>query len=237
MKGISIQNGVEFKVSVEGERWSQGSQVHVEIQTQAQQKIRLALAEGNEKKLKAKDPNAFSVLETQDGTGPSLKTQFTIPLHARITDKSGSLFLLYGNPDSLANLRLTIEPNPLFAEIRDVLIRQFRFALKTTAMGKKSFVEFKFEPSGAKEWASLSHLFVRMNTDESVIHLELEFHRTVINALKPGLTAEKTSRTFHRELSHRNVVHDFNQRLNSEAVATILEGIFAEYQNQSWLPA
>ena len=237
MKGISIQNGVEFKVTVEGERWSQGSNIQLEVFTHSSHPIWVALAEGHEKKLKAKDPNAFSVLASQDGVGPHLKAQFTVPKNARITDKSGSLFILYGNQNTLAHLKLTIDPHPLFIEIRDILIRQFRFALKTVVMGKKSVVEFKFEPSGAKEWASLSHLITRMSTDDSHVHLEIEFHRTVINALKPGLSAEKASRSFRCELPRRDVIHDFNQRLNSDAVTLVLEQIFAEYQNQSWLPA
>jgi hypothetical protein len=237
MKGFSIQNGIEFKISLEGEHWAQSSQIQVEVSTLSGQRIRVSLAEGNEKKVKAKDANAFTVIETQEGIGPSFKTHFAVPKNARITDKSGSLFLLYGNQDPLANLKLIIDPHPLLIEIRDVLIRHFRFALKATTTGKKSRVEFKFEPSGAKEWASLSHLFARFSQETSGIHLELEFHRTIINALKPGLAAEKVSRCFQREMPQREIVHDFNQRLNSEVVISILQEVFQDYQNQSWLPA
>ncbi len=240
MKGFSIQGGTEYRITVAGERWNQGDSLSIEIGTASAAPVFVAIAEGTDKKIRAKSEDSFEILESREGDGPGFKTVFTLAGNARITDKSGSLYLLYGNPgakETLANLKLSIAPHPVFLDVCDLMTGHFRFALKNTAMGKSGRVEFKFEPSGAKEWASLSHLFLRIRTENDSIELELLFHRTVINALKPGLAAEKTSRSFQRTIPTGDIVHGFNGRLNSEAAKAVLESIFSEYREQSWLPA
>jgi len=235
MKGFSFHNGVEYRISIEGERWTQGSAVELEVATRAGQPVLVTLAEGNERKIKAKDPEAFTGIDSREGTGPSFKARFELPVNVRITDKSGSLYLLYGDPGKLANLKLSIDPHPWFGEICDLLVRHYRFSLKSTIMGKKGKVELKLEPSGAKEWASLTHLFVLLSLEKDSLELTLEFHRTVVNALKPGLVAEKASGSFHRSLPLAGIVHDFNQRLNSDAVVASLDSLIEEYRSRGWL--
>jgi hypothetical protein len=235
MKGFSIQNGIEYRIGIEGERWTQGAGVELEVTTRAGQPVCVLIAEGSEKKIKAKDPGAFAVIESREGTGPSLKARFDLPRNARITDKTGSLYVLYGEPASLANLKLCVEPHPWFGEIRDVLTHHYRFALKTTAMGKSGKVEFKFEPSGASEWASLTHLLMKLSLEETDLNLTLEFHRTVINALKPGLSGEKASGSFQRSVPLADLIHGFNQRLNPEAAIACLDGVIEEYRSRGWL--
>ncbi|NDG83763.1 MAG: hypothetical protein EBX52_01845 [Proteobacteria bacterium] len=235
MKGFSVQNGVEFRIVLEGERWTQGGTVAIEVTSRPGQPLKVAIAEGSERKIKAKDASAFAEIESRDGAGPSLKTQFELPRNSRITDKSGSLYVLYGDPGKPANLKLIVDPHPWFGEICEVLVRHYRFSLKSTSMGKKGKVELKLEPSGAKEWASLTHLIASLSLEEDALELTLEFHRTVVNALKPGLTAEKAVGKFHRSLPVAEIIHSFNQRLNPEAVILSLDAMMEEYRSRGWL--
>jgi hypothetical protein len=239
MKGFSVQNGTEYRILVEGERWNQGDVLDVEIRSAESAPVLVAVAEGQDRKIRAKSADAFEVLESREGAGPVFRTRFELQEDARITDKSGSLYLLYGNPESgasLASLKLTVEPHPVLSGIRDLLTHHFRFALKSASTGKSSCVEFKLEPSGAKEWASLSQLLARLRMGKETIELELVFHRTVINALKPGLAGEKISRGFQRSVPSKDLIHGFNGRLDTEAAIQVLESVFSEYREQSWLP-
>ncbi len=99
MKGFSVQGGMEYRVNVSGEKWNQGDALEVEIRTADQARIFIAVAEGNDKKIRSKSEDAFEILESKEGSGPGLTARFRLPENSRITDKSGSLYLLYGSAD------------------------------------------------------------------------------------------------------------------------------------------
>jgi ribosomal protein S13 len=158
-----------------------------------------------------------------------------VPIDARITDKSGSLYAIYGvgnPPANPANLRLQIEPHLHIRDLSEVLTHHFRFTLKSTSMGKKQEVELKFEPSGSKEWASLETLTVSARLMKTELQLKFLFQRKEINALKSALTAQSVKKTIEKSFSLNDIIHDFNQRLNKEIVTAGLDSIFEEYRAQ-----
>ena len=235
MKGISFQNGFEIKVKIEGESWHQGAPIRVKLESSAPTPLFLALSEGSERKIKAKSDGAIQPIETVCEVGLGIEHTFHLSPHARMTDRAGSLYLSYGAgapPAQPAHLKLNLKPHPHLLDACEVLTGQFRFALKSTLMGKKDFVEFKLVPSPGKEWTALEELLVRGKIDATHLHFEFVFLRKEISALKSTLTAETKKREFTLHFSIQETVHEFNQRLNTEFFAEALTSLFLAYREQ-----
>lgn len=238
MKGFSNQSGVELRIEVLGERWAQGDRIQVNLECKSKNTLYLALASGLEKKVKARAPDAFHLLQENRTLGQTLSCQFTLDPDCRITDKSGSLYILYGvgdPPTHPASLRLQIEPHVHSKDFIEVLTQSFRFSQKSFSMTKTNEVEFKLGPPGSKEWASLEGLSVFLKMNHEVLHCRFHFQRKEINALKSTLTAEKVSKTFQQNFPLKDLVHEFNQRLNRDAVFALFESVTSEYRSQSSL--
>jgi hypothetical protein len=233
MKGFSLQNGVELRIEVEGESWSQGDRISFRLTGKKEDSMQVSLAVGLDKKVKAKSPDAFEILATLEQRGTVLENHFQLPCDCRITDKSGSLHLLYGigNPSgNPAHLRLTIDPHVHIRDVCGILTDHFRFTRKSIVAGKNKEVEIKFDPSGAKEWASLETLALFTRITESGLSLRFVFERKEINVLKTALTAQTVKRTLERTFPLTEVLHDFNRRLDTAKMTALIEGIFADYR-------
>ncbi len=238
MRGVSFQNGVEFKISIEGESWSQGDRITGKIESKPIAPAFLYLAEGNDKKVKAKSADAFVVLEEWPSATAPFDWKFELPLDARISDKSGSLYLLYGkteNLETLGFLRLPINPHQHVKDLIDLMTAEFRFALKSVNHHKSGSVEIKLEPSGTKDWASLEALYLFVKLNEKILEVKFQFHRNEIDALKGGVATKIVKREFNRQWETSKIVHDFNQRLNKDVAKVEVERVIAEYRKMGWL--
>ena len=242
MKGLSFQNGIEYKINIEGESWSQGDAVTLTLESKTPSSLRFFLAEALERKVKAKDPKAFKPLETFTSEASPLTQTIQLPLNARITDKSGGLYIVYGKHDEadtalekMGQLRLNIIPHLLIRDLTDVFTAHFRFALKTTHAGKNDEVELKLEPSGSKEWASLEQLLVRLTVTEETIEANFQFDRNEVDPSKGGLSSKSVRREMDRTWALAEIVHDFNQRLNKEVAIAAIDSVFEEYRSINWL--
>jgi hypothetical protein len=236
MKGFTVQNGNEIRLEIEGERWFQGDSVKMRLDAKKEAHLFLGLAVGTEKKIKAKSEDAFQILESSEMNALSLSKEFQLPVDARITDKSGSLYAIYGignPPATLASLRLQVDPHPHIRDLVEVLTHHYRFTAKTFVMGKKQEVEIKLEPSGAKEWASLESLTLLARLDGSKLHLKFQFQRKEINAMKTALTAQSVTRTLEKAFGLNEIIHDFNQRLNKEKMILAMDALIEEYRSQN----
>jgi hypothetical protein len=238
MKGLSFQNGVEYKINIDGESWSQGDSISVTLESKTPSSLNLFLAEGVDKKVKAKSPDAFTVLEKFSSETSPLKQTIALPLSARISDKSGSLYVLYGKEEQtekLGQLRLNVIPHLLIRDFIDLMTAHFRFAQKTTSAGKNDEVEVKLDPSGSKEWASLEQLLLRVQITEETMEVYFQFHRSEVDPTKGGLSSISVKREVTRTWNLSEIVHDFNQRLNKEVTTAAVEAVFAEYRSAGWL--
>jgi len=239
MKGLSFQTGVEYKIHIDGESWPQGAPITMSLESKPAAPLTLILAEGVDKKVKAKTPDAFTALEAFSSDDSSLQQTIILPLNARISDKSGSLYILYGKKDEplekLGQLRLNVVPHPHISDLIDVMTSHFRFALKTLSATKKSEVEIKLDPSGSKEWASLEQLLLRTQITDSALEVVFQFHRNEVDPSKGTLATKSVKREFQRSWNLNEIVHDFNQRLNKEVVTGAIENVIAEYRAAGWL--
>ena len=254
MKGTSFQNGIEFKISIEGESWVQGSLISGTIEAIARNpgtivpELQVLIADASEKKVKLKSKGAFEVIERAAFKGSPASWKFTLPIDARLTDKSGNLYVLYGpvkgiaeGPETtelhhLGQLKLNILPHPHLQDFLEVIKVNFRFVPKSTNAGKDNTVDAKFDSPAGKDWASLEYLLVslKMNANDK-ISSKFQFCRSDIDPTKGGLSAISTKREIIKEFELAQFIHEFNQRLNKEAIAVVIEAVIAEYRSAGWL--
>ena len=219
MKGVSFQNPLEFNVSVEGEKWNQGDELSGMLTVKnrgtlsvSQGNIRLHLAWGELKKVRAKAPGAFKLLQTASlptdvmlspDREATLSWKFPTDPNCAITDSSGSLFLLYGQgsvPETLAQLQLPIHPHLLLQDFLKVLTTDFRFVIKTTKSGKDS-VEVKLAPPGSRGFAAVDFLSLSLRLSGETLAAEYVFHVKKIEASAATLAVKKLKRELAQSLT------------------------------------
>ena len=244
MKGVSFQSGIEFKITIEGESWAQGDRIAGRCEAISRNPIQpppplhVFLVEGNERKVKQKDPSGFQILSHLDSHHSPLDWSFSLSSQARISDNKGSYYLLYGGSEqleALGQLRLNIIPHLHLRDACDVLASHFRFVLKSTTAGKNGWVDAKFDPPQAKEWTFLEQLRVQFQLKEKSMEAKFQFHRKEVDAMKAGLSTKISQREFERSWDLSRVIHDFNQRLNKEAAIDSIDQVVAEYRQAGWL--
>ena len=245
MKGVSFQNGIEFKIVIEGETWSQGDTLCGKLEgisrnpNQTAKALKVYLAEGNDKKVKAKTAGAFKILAELKSDEASLSWSFPLSLTARVSDGKGSLYIVYGNGDALetmGQLRLNIVPHLHLRDLSDVLSSHFRFVTKSITAGKDGWTEMKLEAPSAKEWAFLDLLVLQVQITAETLEAKFIFHRKEVDAMKAGLSTKITQREVERAWDLPKLIHDFNQRLNKEAATGCIENVFSEYSGTGgWL--
>lgn len=246
MKGTSFQKGIEIKVETQGESWRQGDTLQGTLTSKLREgqklpsPVHLQLALGHEKKVKAKAPDAFSEYQDATITLENEKFQIQLPLHAEISDKASSLYLLYGFLNTLepfqldsgfAHLKLTLTPHPLLQDILDLLSTHYRFVLKSIQTGIKA----KLAPPTTKDWAALEQLLVELKLKESSIEVIFEFSRNEVEALSSSLKTKLVKRKITRQWDIKKFIHDFNQRLDKEITTEAIDQIIEEYRNSGWL--
>lgn len=238
MKGVSFQNGVEFKIQIEGESWQPGDLIKGQIESKPLAEGSLYFVEGIDKKIKTKSADAFIILKEQNAKTLPQEWEYSIPMDARISDKNGSLYLLYGRGDALEKLgllKLNIIPHLLIRDLIALICGNFRFAQKNLSAGKKGLAEIKLDPPGVKEWAMLEQLVLFAKISDSHLECNFQFHRKEVDATKGGLATKTVKREIKKEWKRNEITYDFNQRLNTEVMMVEIEKIIAEYRSQGWL--
>ena len=238
MKGTTFQNGVEYKVTIDGEAWSQGESISGKIETKPGSIAQVFLADGLDRKVKVKAADAFVVLNEQAPQTSPFHWRFELPLSARVSDKAGSLYLLYGSGDHLekyGHLRLNVIPHQLLRDFSDLLTAEFRFALPVFSFGKSKTTELKLDPPAVKEWTMLDQLVVQLTLHSKTLDLKFIFHRKEIDPTRGGLCTILVKREINRKWNLMEIVHDFNQRLNKDATAALMEVVIKDYRDAGWL--
>jgi hypothetical protein len=190
MRGVSIQQPYELRLEVQGEDFTQGQSVpcvltiknrsgaSAPLETPA-----LLLAVGNLKKVKAKDADAFEVIaraecergiEVPGGGEASFQHTFPLDVNAVITDKTQSLFLLYGNserPADLAQLLLTVKAHSHLRAIFDTFTTVFNFVSKGESSKKDGWTCSKMKPPESRRLSLVEelNLSVRFESDALVV--------------------------------------------------------------------
>lgn len=239
MRGVSVQKGNEVRIQVDGETWAQGATVSGSVEVRGAKfpenaKYRVILAHGLERKVKEKLADAFTVLDekTLEQNNSAQKFEFSLPLNAMVTDKTTSLYLLYGlneGLNELGSLRLTVIPHQHIQDAIDAISVTHRFVVKAITAGKKGQVEVKFTPPSAKEFTLMKEAWADFTLTEKELLLEVTLNLEEIDTVAAGLKMKKTKKSFESVFAMGDLLHSFNQRVNK----TVIEKNWQEILEQS----
>ncbi len=219
MRGVFIQNQVEFRLEVHGEEFYQGDSLPCIVSlknrgnvAKSLDNLRLHLACGVLNKVKSKARDAFTIISS--GTFPSpieislervesFPWTFALDKNCSITDKGQSLYLLLGSAadtEALNQLQLNVRPHGHIAEVFGVLETSFQFMLKDVkSVGGR--VIAKFKPSSARQFRTLNELLLSARFDGEVLMLNYDFKVKTLEAGATSLEVKKSKKETEQRLA------------------------------------
>ena len=192
MKGFFFQYPLEYHLNVAGEEWEQGNTLNgslrvknIENKPTSCKLIQILLVYGVFKKIKAKEPEAWSELQTQVlaeniDFEPQEEKQFSwtfdLATDNQITDKGGSLFLLYGGESIFSQGRIDVKLKllPMLQSFIQTFESQFRFQ-KKYEKSKQQFTEVKLVPPDSREYVTLDHVICLLRIYEEIMEIQYVF--------------------------------------------------------------
>ena len=193
MKGVFIQQQLEFRLAVAGEGFRQGDSLPCTVAVknrggadQAVGDLYLKLACGDAKKVKDKAPDAFEVIAEASLLAPgtlkpgqehTAESSFQLSKNSPISEKSQSLYLLYGSssiPQAEGVLLLTIAPHSHVQTILEILESSYQFVLK----GQKSagdWLTAKYKAPASSRFSTVNELNLSFHFDADTLNLKYKF--------------------------------------------------------------
>lgn len=219
MKGIFFEPPFESRLDIAGEEFYQGDTIScaLTVKNRAQSPeridaIRLELALGDFKSVKAKLPDAFVAVADANLAPPSelladgscsFTSSFVLEKNCDITDKNQSLFVLFGprrNSSSGGQLQLNVLPHKHIISLFEVFGSSFQFVLKNTK-SSKGWVVAKFKPSSAKRFNRLDELTLSVQFQGETLSLKYSFKKKALEATPDTITVKKQAQTFDQRLT------------------------------------
>jgi len=193
MKGTVFQENCQIDLNILGESWIPGQIIKGTLEIKnlgpgpiAIQNHGVGLGHGEFKKVQTSNKSALvpdkkTTFEANKMLGPgaseSLEWSFNLPETAPITDKAGSLFIMFGNLEDKqkgGHLQLTVSPRPLIKEFCQLIENFQRFKVKEWRQ-KKDRIQIKLVPPNSREFAGVESLILLTKEVEGSLHLDYEF--------------------------------------------------------------
>jgi hypothetical protein len=231
MKGTFFQKPLEFSLNITGETWKQGDDIAgtLEVKSHAAgaeiPKAKVHLAYGHLKKAHAKDPAAFTVLQSADA---SPEWKFKTDRNAPITDSTHSLFILYGSGDDLSkfgHIQLIMKPYWIIEEFLKELQVAFRFVVKTMK-SNKGVLDVKVAPPDSRAFAAVEQAILSFSFDEDILNISARFDMKKIEATAASVDMKKEKKSFeksYRPLDYLTSSGRFNHVQMTVAMQEILD--------------
>jgi hypothetical protein len=234
---------LEFNLTIEGESWRQGDAIagsllvknHGSEELDASE-IRVVLAQGAITKVRKKDADAFTALsalsmspqKVAPGKQASFDWKFETERNCTVTEKSSSLFILYGKGEaleSLGQIQLVIQPYFVIEEYLKSLQTQFHFVLKSFK-SNKGWLECKMSPPSSRHFASVEQLLLsfRFEADSLMVHYRFDVKK--LEALAATTTLSKQKREFEQNLNSTQYLR--NGRFNFEFIEASIRDVMGQ---------
>ena len=203
MRSTFFDRPLEYQLLTAKEEWLQGEPIEGKLSIRNMNAegviantVDVLLAYGNYRKIKAGEENCWDVLHRENiqqdlslegNQQMSYDWQFNLPSDAPITDKSGSLFLLFGGVDVLdrgGRLDVRTKMMELLQSFLQTFVTQFQF-VQNSSKFKDGWTEVQLNPpTGSREFPNLEHVmcYLRM-LDEN---LELKYRCKIKTLKKDG---------------------------------------------------
>jgi hypothetical protein len=198
MKGIFFQKPLEYSLNITGETWKQGDEIAGSLHVKAHAggdipAAKVHLAYGNLKKAHAKDPKAFTVLQTAEARP---EWRFQTDRNAPITDSTHSLFILYGSGDDLGkygHIQLIVKAYWIIEEFIKELEVGFRFVLKTMK-SNKGILEAKIAPPTSRSFAAVEQAILSFHFEGDALNVAARFDVKKLEATAASVDMKKEKR-------------------------------------------
>lgn len=209
MRGVFIQKPLEFRLEVPIETATQGEGVPCAITVKNHgnepaplKELSLRLALGNLKKIKAKAEDAFEVVASAElersicvepGGQTSVSWDFALDRNAPVSDKSQSLYLLYGNADSsalLGQLPLTVRMHPHYRAIFDTCETVFSFINKGESW-KDGYTTVKYKAPDLRKFTLVDEITIGVRFVDDSLELLYSFKIKKLEATAHSLNFKK----------------------------------------------
>ncbi|MGE0615922.1 MAG: hypothetical protein AB7P04_09790 [Bacteriovoracia bacterium] len=256
MKGAFFQQSLEYRLVVDGESWRQGGVIAGNLQVKNHgakpaelTNLCVALADGKEKKVKAKPLDlkaAFEILDragfsavtvAPGGTSAPLEWKFQLMGDCRVTEKNHSLYVIYGTSDfapSAGMLQTRVVPRQHFEDFIESLVIANRFKLKGYASGKKGGVEFTLDPPDGREFSTIEELVVTLKMEAGSTGEDLSasflFYTKEVNPQAAGFALQKGKKLVERRFTPPQYLSEFSKRVDKEQVEKALLEVLANFR-------
>lgn len=227
MKGIFVHDGCEYSVEVKGDTFIPGDVVSVELSVTCRTSPReappltLELVQGDLKKVKAKDPEAWRLVEAYPvelhgslAAGESRTTSLEISLskNSPITESTKSPYILLREGGVLGHLLLKINLHPYLNGIIRTLESTHQFVQKAPKWANDR-VQLKFAPSSSRRFSFVTELVVSIGFEGDDLDVLYKFSMKKLDAEGP--------------LKMTKRAHEVSQRL--EASRYLVDGKYLDY--------
>lgn len=203
MRSTFFDRPLEYQLLTAKEEWFQGEPIEGKLSIRNMNDERVStntidvlLAYGNFRKIKAGEENCWSVLHLENiqkdlslegNQQLTYDWRFNLPSDAPITDKSGSLFLLFGGGDVLdrgGRLDVRTKMMELLQSFLQTFATQFQFVQKSPKY-KDGWTEVQLDPpTGSREFPNLEHVMCYLRMVEH--NLELKYRCKIKTLKKDG---------------------------------------------------
>ena len=209
MRGVTIQNQLEFKLESSIEYVAQGERVPCSLtvknhgtDTVPLSQLSISLVLGNLKKVKAKADDAFEFLAHAQldrsvllapGADVSVSWEFALDLNAPITDKSQTPYLLYGNGESsalLGQLPLTVKMHPHYRAIFDTCETVLSLINKGETW-KDGFTTVKYKAPDLRKFSLVDEILVSVRFVEDSLEVIYQFKVKKLEATATSMNFKK----------------------------------------------
>ena len=186
MRSVFFQNPLEYQIQTNDEEWNQGDSIKGRLRVRNMSKspvssinCKVTLAFEIRKEMKTADPQAWKVLLekipiSQENLPPqseiSAEWELKLTNECPITDKSASLFLLFGGEKVLeegGRIDLIVQLHPTLQSFLQTFTTQFKF-LEKYRKSKEEYTEIKLVPPESKEFPNLEQILclLRIHDDQ-----------------------------------------------------------------------
>lgn len=246
MKGIVFLKPLEYSIEIIGERWHQGDSLKgfLKIKNHSLEIVelpllKLALSEGNYKKIKSKDLKAWSIVSENILSealiiNPSevkdYSFEFSLAENCKITDKTGSLYLVFFDKDEktpAGHIELVIEPKVAIQKILQILESFLRFKVKEVKYSK-GMIEVKLLPPMSRELSNLDTFELSLSEIEKSLTLNYFVNLRVLNIAGATMKSEKVTKEMKQFFSSKEYLlygDSVNQDFIVESVQKVLNSV------------
>ena len=244
MRSVFFQNPLEYQIQTDREEWNQGDSIQGRLRVRNMSgnsvpsiQSSVLLAYGVRKEIKSGDAEAWKIQsEIMPISGANLNpqgeinTEWELKLNddCPITDKSASLFLLFGGDKVMeegGRIDLRVELHPILQSFLQTFTTQFKF-LEKYRKSKEDHTEVKLVPPESKEFPNLEQILCMLKIHEEQLESVFQFRMKGFSKDGENMKVVKKKREFEIQMTPEEYLlpGDFpNRQLFREKISEALD--------------